>query len=277
MAMIGLRPVGVALQLMAMAPTVAAAETWQPFSRTATAITGQVEFAPDRITFGNGKSMPLTRIGLRSSFKSDGKSVPADLYKAEGSADPLLLQGNRLCGSKPTYIALWEDALPSGQKARTMAVFAGAAEPGGDAGACATFGYVKDAAPQMLAAKSPSTSYKAEIPARFRGVWRSVAMDPSTKQCRASDWKGIAASDEELVEIGATAFVAFESGCDVTGVKRLETPAGEGPTTLSFKCSGEGSTDNVRENWQIVRFKGDELLVVSQIGKPRIDTYLRCN
>ncbi|GJD90902.1 hypothetical protein BHAOGJBA_4446 [Methylobacterium hispanicum] len=115
---------------------------------------------------------------------------------------------------------------------------------------------------------------KIEIPARFRGVWAFVAQ--RTGECRASDWKGVAASDDSLVEIGPKSLKAFESGCDVNGVKRSEGPAGEGPATMSFTCSGEGSTETVRETWDIVRHKGDELLITSQIGKPRIVAYMRC-
>lgn len=260
---------------LAFPASSAKAETWEPMSRTATAITGTVDFAADRIRFENGSALPLSRVSQRSSFKAGGRTVTAEIYKVSGTGDPVLRRGNRLCGGgqRPTYLAVWDDTTFPGQKTRMMAVFAGGAVPDGDDETCGTFSYVvKAGASQLLAAKTPGK--KAEIPARFRGVWAFVAQ--RTSECRASEWKGIAASDESLVSIGPTSFVAFESGCDVTGSKRSEDLPDEGPTTLTFTCSGEGSTETVRENWQIIRHKGDELLVTSAIGKPRIVAYKRC-
>lgn len=272
----GSRAACVGALLLAFAPGGAVAENWEPLSRTATAITGTVDFAADRIRFGNGSALPLSRVGQRSSFKAGGRTVTAEIYKVSGTGDPVLRQGNRLCGGgqRPTYLAVWDDTSLPGQKTRMMAVFAGGAVPDGDDETCGTFSYVvKAEASHLPAAKAPVPA-KVEIPARFRGVWAFVAQ--RTTECRASEWKGIAASDESLVSIGPKSLVAFESGCDVTGVKRSDGPVGEGPTTMAFTCSGEGSTETVRETWDIVRHKGDDLLITSQIGKPRIVAYMRC-
>jgi hypothetical protein len=47
-----------------------AAEQWEAFSKIATAITGT--FSTDRITFGNGKSLPFSPAGTTSRYGEKG-------------------------------------------------------------------------------------------------------------------------------------------------------------------------------------------------------------
>ena len=62
---------------------------------TAISITGDVTFAPDRITFGNGKSLPLAPAGSVPGFKGDdGKQVNATLFSVTAPDDPVLLSDN---------------------------------------------------------------------------------------------------------------------------------------------------------------------------------------
>lgn len=69
------------------------AQEWTPISRTAQAITGSVTISEDEIVFGNGEALPL-------------RAVAPELYAVESSANPILLNGNSICGPRaPTYLA----------------------------------------------------------------------------------------------------------------------------------------------------------------------------
>ncbi|MGH6843688.1 MAG: hypothetical protein ACRECU_02990, partial [Methylocella sp.] len=88
-------------------------EKWSATSHTAMAITGDVRFSPSKITFENGKALPLTLFEKASLFKDDIEGgVMAHIYKVVTPSDPKLLNGNRLCGgAKPvpvTFIAVWK-------------------------------------------------------------------------------------------------------------------------------------------------------------------------
>jgi hypothetical protein len=117
-------------------------ERWSASSHTATAITGDVQFSPSQITFENGKALPLTLFEKASSFKDDIEGgVMADIYKVVTPADPILLNGNRLCGgAKPlpvTFIAVWKPK--SGGV--WMASTSGATKPKDMSDICGTYGY----------------------------------------------------------------------------------------------------------------------------------------
>jgi hypothetical protein len=106
---------------------------WEAVSTTALAITGDVTFSPDRITFGNRKSLPLAPAGTAPNFDGSGKKT-ATLYRVMAPDDPVLLHGNRLCGGKGpqpvTFIAVWKpDLVGSDIDPRGMAAFSGSARP----------------------------------------------------------------------------------------------------------------------------------------------------
>ncbi|WP_165838709.1 hypothetical protein [Roseicella frigidaeris] len=109
-------------------------ELWEPESTTARAITGQVSFTPDRITFGNRASLALEPAGEAADFLVDGQRVSATFYKATVPGNPVLLRGSRLCGNgRPVrLIAVWTPR-PIGERApatgRAFAAFSSQAIP----------------------------------------------------------------------------------------------------------------------------------------------------
>ena len=130
-----------ALLANASAWAAPASEPWKAYSMTAISITGDVTFAPDKITFGNGKSLPLAPAGSVPGFKGDdGKQVNATLFRVTAPDDPVLLSGQRLCGGQTprpaTFIVAWtrERRFSGDPDLRTMAAFSGGARPTGAGG-----------------------------------------------------------------------------------------------------------------------------------------------
>src|SRR3546814_16454502 len=81
-------------------------ETWTAASTTASSITGDVRFSGDKITFQNGKSLPLQKVGSVTVGDFDGKAVPAMLYKVTKPANLELRMENKLCGRNPCHYKL---------------------------------------------------------------------------------------------------------------------------------------------------------------------------
>jgi hypothetical protein len=99
-----------ALGLTATATAQPAPETWTPISRTAQTITGRVRFAPNEITFQNGKSLPLAT-GGQMLFRPEPKKekILAELYRVTSPDDPALENGSKLCKGKPVaYLLVWK-------------------------------------------------------------------------------------------------------------------------------------------------------------------------
>ena len=139
-----------ALLANASAWAAPAGEPWKAYSMTAISITGDVTFAPDRITFGNGKSLPLAPAGSVPGLKGDdGKQVNATLFRVTAPDDPVLLSGQRLCGGQTprpaTFIVAWtrERRFSADPDLRTMAAFSSSARPtgAGGPGFCGTYNY----------------------------------------------------------------------------------------------------------------------------------------
>jgi hypothetical protein len=141
-------PLALALALLLAqfcACAAAAGEHWEAVSTTAMAITGDVTFSPDRITFGNGKFLPLAAAGTAPGFDWSGKKT-ATLYRVTAPGNPILLQGARLCGGPQavTFIAVWKpDLVGSDIDPRAMAPFSGGVRPtvAGGPGFCGTYNY----------------------------------------------------------------------------------------------------------------------------------------
>ena len=127
-----LRIPAVALSLALLGlPALAAAQDktqWTATSTTAMAITGDIVVSDNAVTFGDGKEIAIEPIG----------GGPA--YKLSEPDDPVLLNGNRLCGSgKPVGYVIF--VRPS-ENSLSMSVFDGDKAPQGDNDSpCAVYNY----------------------------------------------------------------------------------------------------------------------------------------
>lgn len=132
----------------ATAQTAPAPETWTPISRTAQTITGRVTFIPSKITFQNGKSLPLAG-GGQMLFRPKPKEmkVMADLYRVTAPDDPVLENGNKLCKGKPiAYLIVWKSQkIGNETDPRTSAPFSGQKLNAGSPDDCGQYAY--DAGP----------------------------------------------------------------------------------------------------------------------------------
>ena len=109
-------------------------------------MTGDVAFTGTAITFHNGASLHLAPAGQIDAFKDAGEVVHAVIFRVVEPADPLLLNGNRLCGGgRPvTYLAVSQPApLPGDKSPRSMSAFSGGQRPSSTdtKGFCGTYNY----------------------------------------------------------------------------------------------------------------------------------------
>lgn len=125
-----------------------AGRQWQAISNTAASITGDITVTPDRIAFAGGHALTLSQPTALPRFRAEGSPVAATRYRVASPADPILLNGNRLCGGRTpapvTYIVLWTPRKLAGDTApRGLAAFSGTAPPTGtdSPGLCGTFRY----------------------------------------------------------------------------------------------------------------------------------------
>jgi hypothetical protein len=112
-----------------------------------------------------------------AGFKGDdGKPVNATLYRVTAPDDPLLLNGNRLCGGRgpqpATFVVVWKR--PVGFKGdpdlRTMAAFSGSERPreAGGPNLCGTYNYEPGRA-QAAAPQSAGAGTAIQCPKTFHG------------------------------------------------------------------------------------------------------------
>jgi hypothetical protein len=127
------RLLALALSLAITSP--AFADTYAAISNTAMAITGDIEFDDFGITFENGKQIIFDEL-LGDTFMVGGERVNGSVYSVAEPKDPVLLNGNRLCGAPVTYVASWGDA-----NTTTVAVFSTQDVPESDAEMCASYSY----------------------------------------------------------------------------------------------------------------------------------------
>lgn len=113
--------------------THAEPDTWKASSDTATAVTGDITLQADRIVFANGESIRLVPVTGRLG-----------VFKADPSANPSLINGNRLCNDDVTYVVLAQDR----KNVLYMKVFEGpdvpaeaVANPLPQDGACAIYNF----------------------------------------------------------------------------------------------------------------------------------------
>ena len=113
----------------------ALADTYAAISNTAMSITGDIEFDDFGITFENGKQITFDEL-VGDTFVVGGETVNGSVYSLSEAKDPVLLNGNRLCGEPVTYVASWGDA-----DTTTVAVFSTQDVPQSDAEMCASYTY----------------------------------------------------------------------------------------------------------------------------------------
>ncbi|MEP9375015.1 hypothetical protein [Mesorhizobium sp. KR1-2] len=106
-------------------------------SSTAVSVTGDIQFDDFSITFANGKTMEFTDL-VADHFIVGDETVPASVYRVRKPADPVLENGNRLCGSgNVSYMASWD----GGGDFTVLAVFTGTEAPTSDEEMCASYTY----------------------------------------------------------------------------------------------------------------------------------------
>lgn len=85
--------------LLSGAPTQAAVH-WTATSTTSMAITGDIAVSADGIRFANGAAIRI---------KPAAPDQP-EVFRIDPPANPVLLNGNRLCGEQPpSFVALYRD------------------------------------------------------------------------------------------------------------------------------------------------------------------------
>ena len=126
----------VGFALLVGATSIVLAETLLATSTTAMAITGDVEMDDFSMVFADGTRLDFDEL-VGDSFVVDGEAVNASVYSVAAPMDPVLLNGNRLCGSGPvTYVASW-----GSDSDVAVAVFDTQDIPGSDADMCALYYY----------------------------------------------------------------------------------------------------------------------------------------
>ncbi len=180
-------PVGVYAQSSIERHLWQEASVFEPFSRTAIAITGPItlsgnpEFASSgstmTIAFGDGKEIGLVSEGANWRMWSlSGAKRTAEIFRLKD--DPgALLNGNTLCGGspqgKPLYLAFFEEPNVGDLQTLVMAVFQSKSPPHdiNSEGLCGTFSYsVVEDPVQISTPKNESVTEK--------GKWLSTSVNP---------------------------------------------------------------------------------------------------
>lgn len=126
-----------ALAALCLAASPALADDLAALSTTASSITGDISFDDYEIVFENGEKLTFEDL-IADQFTVDGKEVPASVYSVKRSENPVLLNGNRLCGEAPvTYVASWLDG-----DVTMLAVFETPDAPESSESMCALYTYV---------------------------------------------------------------------------------------------------------------------------------------
>jgi hypothetical protein len=118
-----------------------ATERWTATSRTATAITGDIDLSPTKLVAA-GKTFPLTVAADVAAFGTSAGPKSARIMRVTREVNPVLLRGNTLCSPAARWIALYRS---DAGKGLTLAVFSSQTQPQGesDAGLCATYYYTR--------------------------------------------------------------------------------------------------------------------------------------
>jgi hypothetical protein len=115
--------------------------SWRPNSTTATSITGPVILLPNRLHAGNA-NFPLRMDSKVDAFRPGQGSIPSRIYAVTTPTNPVLLNGNKLCGDTP---ATWIVVVPQPPTGLEIDAFTSADKPASSTspGLCATFTYMR--------------------------------------------------------------------------------------------------------------------------------------
>ena len=126
-----------AIALCVVLASPAFADTYAAVSNTAMSITGDIELDETGITFENGEQVTFGG-KVADRLTVDGEEVEASVFSLAKPADPVLLNGNRLCGDPVTFAAAWETRVGSGT---VLAVFSTPEAPKSNETMCASYTY----------------------------------------------------------------------------------------------------------------------------------------
>lgn len=90
-------PVALTFLLLSSAPLLAQDDVWRASSKSTISVTGDITMEADRIVFGNGAILRLVPVQARIG-----------VFRADPPANPVLLNGKRLCRADVTYVVLAE-------------------------------------------------------------------------------------------------------------------------------------------------------------------------
>lgn len=120
-----------------VAPALAQGDRYLAYSTTAESITGDILLDDFSITFANGEALEFSAL-VSDHFTVDGEQVNASVYSVADPSDPVLENGNRLCGAGDvSYVANWS----AGDGLTIVAVFTGDAPPESSDEMCASYTY----------------------------------------------------------------------------------------------------------------------------------------
>jgi hypothetical protein len=127
------------LAVLAVSPLRADPVTWAATSKTAMAITGDIVVDDYSLTFANGKSLAIEpyEAGRVGDCSGSGKNLAGDVFTDDSSANPKLLNGNKLCATPVTYVVIWSP----GDGELGVNVYSDAKAPTGTDGLCASYFY----------------------------------------------------------------------------------------------------------------------------------------
>lgn len=129
----------------ALIPAIALAasgvERWTAASTTAIGITGDITLSPTRLTAA-GRTFPLAVAADVKDFTSNTGMQAARILRVTHPSDPILKNGNTLCGAPVRWIAVYRS---DGGKSLNLSAFTGGRQPTGETGSnlCGTFLYTR--------------------------------------------------------------------------------------------------------------------------------------
>ena len=108
-------------------------------SNTAISITGDIELSHERLIVARRIVIPLHVVAGARPFSTDQGKESARISRVTKSMNPVLLNGNRLCGAPVRWIVVWH--MP--ERGLGMAAFSGERMPRSEdsPGLCGTFFY----------------------------------------------------------------------------------------------------------------------------------------